>query len=54
MDSVERQTKVLAQENISAAVRFLVDDFAARNQILTVIQVGACNGKIDNDHLHAR
>jgi hypothetical protein len=46
------QDTILAQKSIRAALGILVDEFNARNKTLTVIQVGACNGNIDNDPLH--
>lgn len=46
------KNRVLFQPSIRSAVQLVVDDFRARNQFLTVIQVGACNGSIDNDPLH--
>lgn len=52
MSSVGLETRVLSQETVTDAVRLLVKEYEVRNQTLTVIQVGACNGNIDNDHLH--
>ncbi len=52
MNSVGFKTQVLSQPTVTDAVRLLVDEYGVRNQTLTAIQVGACNGDIDNDHLH--
>lgn len=43
---------ILSQSSTRRAIQLVVDDFRIRNQVLTVIQVGACNGSIDNDPLH--
>jgi hypothetical protein len=53
MDPETLQTKLFNQETVSAAVGVLVEGFKARNQTLTVVQVGGCNGQIENDYLHA-
>ena len=47
----ETYERILAQSRIASAIRALVDDFERHNTTLTIIQVGACNGKIENDHL---
>jgi len=44
--------RILSQSSICDAIQLQVDDFLSRDQTLTVIQVGACNGNIDNDPLH--
>lgn len=46
------ENRILSQSSVRSAIQLVVDDFRTRNQVLTVIQVGACNGSIDNDPLH--
>jgi len=44
--------EVLSQESIADAIGVLVNHYSLRKQTLTLAQVGACNGRIANDHLH--
>lgn len=46
------KNKILSQSSARSAVQLVVDDFSVQNKVLTVMQVGACNGSIDNDPLH--
>ena len=46
------KNRVLSQASVRRAIQLVVDDYRIRNQTLTIIQVGACNGSIDNDPLH--
>jgi hypothetical protein len=46
------KNRILFQSSVRSAIQLLVDDFRARNEILTVVQVGACKGNIGNDPLH--
>ncbi len=46
------RNEILAQTSDRRAIELLVDDFERRREILTIVQVGACNGSIANDPLH--
>lgn len=42
---------ILEQRKVRDAIRLLVEDFDHKGEILGVVQIGACNGEIENDPL---
>lgn len=50
MPSIEFQISFAAQTRITAALETMVKYFDQEGKNLVALQVGACNGKIENDH----